>query len=108
MLPILTTNSERHIAIGTKPIIYQSPKLPKPAQYTSLERARTFLRIDLVPEALMVLLATSTASTRLSLERLVAHIPSHSRLSIVVIVSDLPDDVVEAPNRRPTTIRVTA
>lgn len=77
-------------------------------QCKNLERASTFLGIDPVPEAFMVLLTASAAPTRLSLKRRIAHIPSHSRLSIVVVVLDLPDNMAEGADGRPTTVRVTA
>lgn len=53
-----------------------------------------------------MLLAASTAATSLSAKSLVAHIPRHRRLSIVVVVMNLPDDVVDTANRRPTAVRV--
>ena len=51
-----------------------------PIELSRERRARTLVRINNIEEALMVLLAAPTARTRLSIERLHAHVISHRHL----------------------------
>jgi len=76
--------------------------------WTNLEITRALVRVNVVPEALVVRLAAKVTSARLRVQSTHTHVVSHSHLLLLRIMRKLPKNMVRAANRRATTLGITA